>query len=64
MDKRHLKETARSYPQADVSAHNLPLSSEALRSRLGVKDGGDHHLFGARIDVLSENFLLITVKCK
>lgn len=64
LDKRHLKETARSYPQADVSAHNLPLSSEALRSRLGVKDGGDHHLFGARIDVLSENFLLITVKCK
>lgn len=32
--------------RADVSTHNLPLSSEELRSKLGIKQSGDIHIFG------------------
>lgn len=33
-------------PDAEVSARNLPLSSDELRKRMGVRGGGPQHIFG------------------
>mgnify|MGYP002624973807 CR=1 FL=1 len=44
--KAALKELSARYPRCEVTARNLPLSSDALRARLGVRSGGDVHLFG------------------
>lgn len=59
LNKRSLKEIGSRYPRADVSARNLPLTSEELRKKLGVKDGGPVHIFGARRDAEDSNILLV-----
>ena len=52
-DKAGMREVALRCPQADVTARNFPLTSEALRKKLGVKEGSGIHLFGARADFQS-----------
>ena len=46
LDKAGIKAAAKAYPEADVSARNVPLTSEQLRSRLGVRPAADIHIFG------------------
>ena len=41
-----VKALGRLYPDAEVSARNLPLSSDELRRRMGVRGGGSNHIFG------------------
>ena len=43
------KELKRRYPRAEVTARNLPLSSEALQKKTGISPGGDAHIFACRI---------------
>ena len=43
------KELKRRYPRAEVTARNLPLSSEELRKKMGISPGGDAHIFACRI---------------
>lgn len=65
LDKRSMKEVAGLCPKAGVSARNIPMSSEELRKRLGIKDGERHHIFGIRCDFSdapSGNYLLLTEK--
>lgn len=50
LDKAGIREAATRWPKADVTARNLPLDSEGLRKRLGIKTGGAIHLFGFRAD--------------
>lgn len=50
LDKAGIREAAMRWPKADVTARNLPLDSEGLRKRLGIKAGGAIHLFGFRAD--------------
>lgn len=50
LDKAGIREAAMRWPKADVTARNLPLDSEGLRKRLGIKTGGAIHLFGFRAD--------------
>lgn len=50
LDKAGIREVATRWPKADVTARNLPLDSEGLRKRLGIKTGGAIHLFGFRAD--------------
>lgn len=50
LDKAGIREAAVRWPKADVTARNLPLDSEGLRKRLGIKTGGAIHLFGFRAD--------------
>ena len=45
-----LKELGRRYPQADVTARGVPISSEELRRRLGCKPGGSIHIFACALD--------------
>ena len=43
------KDLRKRFPRAEITAHNLPLGSEALRKKLGIAPGGDAHLFGCRL---------------
>ena len=51
--------------KAGVTARNLPLTSEALRRKIGCADGAEAHIFGLRIDFAggaSGNYLVKTLK--
>ncbi len=37
-------------PAAEITARNLPLTSDALRKKLGIASGGTRHLFGVEAD--------------
>ena len=54
-----IKTLVRSYPQAEVTSKGLPVSSEELRKRLGVKPGGGVHIFAC---VLSGERRLVVCK--
>ena len=57
LDKRSIRDIGRRYPRASVTARNIPLTSDALRKKLGVADGGSVHIFGAK--AASGNQLLV-----
>lgn len=61
MDKRAFKDVGKRFPRSEVSARNIPLTSDELRSRLGVKSGDDAHIFGVKVETPfeSSNFLLV-----
>ena len=63
MNNRSIKAVGQQHPRADVTARNIPLTSEQLRRKLGVADGGSMHIFGVHIDSLSANYLLLTIPC-
>lgn len=50
LNKRSLREVASRYPQADVTARNIPLTSDELRARLKVHPGSGIHIFGLHED--------------
>lgn len=64
LGNRTMKEAGKRWPQAEVTARNIPLTSDLLRKKTGCAPGGDIHLFGVRVDVASEagNYLIITKK--
>ncbi|MBR6305755.1 MAG: hypothetical protein IKR38_03115 [Bacteroidales bacterium] len=46
-----MKDVGKRYPKADVTARNIPMTSEELAKRLGVKPGdGTLHIFGTQSD--------------
>ncbi len=49
--KEGFKLCAEKYPVAEVSARNIPMSSEELKARLKARSGGDIHIFGVRVDL-------------
>ena len=59
LNNKTIKDIAKRYPQASVTARNIPLSSDQLRKKLGVKDGGTVHIFGVHIDAIGGNFLVV-----
>ena len=59
LDKRSIKDIGTRYPKADVTARNIPLTSDQLRKKLGVADGAPVHIFGLHIDALSAHYLLV-----
>ncbi|MGN1233678.1 MAG: hypothetical protein ACI4UJ_09585 [Candidatus Cryptobacteroides sp.] len=50
LDKRSIALFAKKYPDSDVSARNIKMTSDELRSRLRSKSGGKTHIFGFRVD--------------
>ncbi len=50
LNNRSMKEVGKRHPQAEVTARNIPMTSELLRKKLGCASGGDVHIFGVRID--------------
>ena len=61
MNKASFKEVRQSWPHSEVSARNIPLSSDELRSKLGVSSGEDAHIFGARVELpfAAGNYLFV-----
>lgn len=45
-----LKALGHDHPRCEVTARNLPMSSDEMRKRMGVTSGGDTHIFGAGVD--------------
>lgn len=62
LNKASMKDVGRRYPHSEVSAKNIPMSSDELRARLKVKSGDDAHIFGTRIETpySEDNYLIIT----
>ena len=61
LNKQTLREFGRKYPKAEVSARNIPMTSDELRKKLKVASGGDIHIFGIRVDFensTSSNYLI------
>ncbi len=61
LDKKAIKDIGQRYPKADVTARNLPLTTDQLRKKLRVADGGPTHIFAVHIDSQNANYLLITL---
>ena len=64
LNNRTMKEAGKRWPQAEVTARNVPMTSDLLRKKLGCASGGDIHLFGVRAEAAAEagNYLIITKK--
>ncbi len=62
LDKASMKDIGRRYPHSEVTAKNIPMSSDGLRTRLKVGSGDDAHIFGARIETPydEDNYLIVT----
>lgn len=60
LDKRSMKAFGKAWPNADVTARNIPMTSETLRKKTGCKDGGSVHIFGLKSD--TEGVLLIAAE--
>ena len=64
LNNRTMKEVGKRWPQAEVTARNVPMTSDLLRKKIDCASGGDIHLFGVRVDAASEagNYLIVTKK--
>ena len=62
LNNRTMKEAGKRWPQAEVTARNIPMTSDLLRRKAGCTSGGDIHLFGVRIEAASDtgNCLIVT----
>lgn len=62
LNKSSMKDVGKRYPHSEVSAKNIPMSSDELRTRLKVKSGDDAHIFGVRIETPynEDNYLIVT----
>lgn len=59
LNNRTIKEIGKKYLQAEVTARNIPITSEQLRAKLGVKSGGNIHLFGVKTDANQNQILVV-----
>lgn len=59
LNNKTIRDLVVRYPQASVTARNIPLTSDQLRKKLAVKDGGTHHIFGVHSDSQNANILLV-----
>ena len=62
LNNRSMKEAGKRYPQAAVTARNIPMTSDLLRKKTGCVSGGNVHLFGVRLDTAdgTGNYLIET----
>ena len=62
LNKRTLREVAAGYPQADVTARNIPLTSDQLCARLKVRSGAGIHIFGLHDDFARADCLYVCAR--
>lgn len=62
LTSRTIKDLSRRTPAAEVSSHNIPITAEVLRQRLGVRPSQTAHIFAAHLDNPPSNILIITSK--
>ena len=58
-NKKTLKELAKRYPKADLTARNFPLDTNSLKKMSGIKDGGNRHIFAVTLSN-GDKVLIIT----
>lgn len=58
-NKKALKELAKRFPKADLTARNFPLDTNALKKLSGIKDGGNRHIFAVTL-ANGDKVLIIT----
>lgn len=58
-NKKSLKELAKRFPKADITARNFPLDTNALKKLSGIKDGGERHIFATTLHN-GEKVLIVT----
>ena len=58
-NKKSLKEVAKRFPKADLTARNFPIDTNALKKLSGIKDGGSNHIFAVTLHN-GEKVLIIT----
>ncbi len=56
---KNIKRLHREYPSLSVTTRNFGMTADALRNKLGVKDGGDKRLFGVT-DSKGKRIMIIT----
>lgn len=64
-NKQSVKEFSKKFPNAEVTAKNIPVKSEDLKGKLKCKSGGDIHIFGLKLDFTnsnSDNYIIATKK--
>lgn len=64
-NKQSVKEFSKKFPNAEVTAKNIPVKSEDLKGKLKCKSGGDIHIFGLKLDFpnsYSDNYIIATKK--
>ncbi len=59
MNKKELRNALQGITHANIAVRNFPLSADALRKRLKLKDGGDTYIFGTTIQ--GEHKLIIAI---
>lgn len=47
--KSSIRQLKQQYDRLEMTALNFPLATDALRTKLGIKDGGTHHLFATTL---------------
>ena len=57
-----IKDVARRYPKAELTARNLPIATDALRKKMGISSGGDTHIFACS-SLCSGKTLIICATC-
>lgn len=64
LDKTSIRTAGKLHPKAEVTARNIPMTSEMLRKKLNVSSGSNTHIFGAGVEYerKKESFLFITEK--
>ena len=58
-----MRRTGKEFPSCGVTARNIPMTSEALRKKMGCADGGEAHIFGVEIawrNASSGRYLIIS----
>ena len=58
-NKKTLKDVARRFPKADITARNFPMDTNSLKKLSGIKDGGDRHIFAVTLSN-GDKILIIT----
>lgn len=58
-NKKTLKDVARRFPKADITARNFPMDTNSLKKLSGIKDGGDKHIFAVTLSN-GDKILIIT----
>ena len=58
-NKKTLKEVAKRFPKASLTARNFPMDTNALKKLSGIKDGGSNHIFAVTLHN-GEKVLIIT----
>lgn len=60
--KANMRLLASQYPQAEVISKNMPISSDALATKMKIKRGGDVFIFACRSKSMGEIFLVTKKK--